>query len=87
MASFKSALERFNIDNGYYPRDLQALIQRPPQSTNWHGPYLDSDAVPVDSWGRHYIYTCPGVHGPGPYDLLSGGPDGVVGTRDDITSW
>lgn len=40
-----------------------------------------------DPWGRAYYYRCPGVHDPEGYDLWSAGPDGISGTRDDITNW
>ena len=74
---------------GYYPKSLLELIQQP-RSTgaqNWHGPYLDSDAIPKDPWGNEYVYVCPGKHNPSSYDVSSAGPDGQMGTDDDICNW
>lgn len=59
---------------------------RPPANArSWHGPYLEG--LPKDPWGHDYLYECPGRHNPVAYDLLSPGPDGLLGTDDDITNW
>jgi general secretion pathway protein G len=85
LSSIKTALDAFEVDNGYYPRSLQDLLQQPSNAKNWHGPYLES--IPRDPWGNPYVYTYPGRHNPNGYDLLSAGPDGRVGTDDDIGNW
>src|SRR2546422_7457624 len=63
------------------------MIRRPPRSTlfpyttlfrslNWRGPYLRK-ALPLDPWGRPYIYMSPGEHNPSGYDLSTlGRPQG-----------
>jgi general secretion pathway protein G len=81
----KSALDAFEVDNGFYPKTLQDLLQQPNNAKNWHGPYLDK--IPVDPWGNIYIYYYPGKHNQNAYDLLSVGPDGKEGTDDDIGNW
>jgi general secretion pathway protein G len=81
----KSALDQFEVDNGFYPKSLQDLVAPPSNAKNWHGPYLDK--VPVDPWGTPYIYYYPGKHTANSYDLLSAGPDQKEGTEDDIVSW
>ena len=81
----KSALGAYEVDNGFYPRSLQDLLVQPSNAKNWHGPYLDK--LPNDPWGNPYVYTFPGKHIPGSYDLISAGADGKVGTDDDIVSW
>jgi general secretion pathway protein G len=89
ISTFKTALDMFETDNGYYPRGnngLVDLVQKPGDAQNWRGPYLDKD-VPVDPWGHPYIYECPGKRNPASYDLISMGPDGRTGTDDDITNW
>ena len=89
---FSSALDMYEADNGNYPsteQGLQALRVQPntePVPKNWKGPYLKKD-VPLDPWGKPYVYTYPGTHNPGGYDLYSLGPDGQDGTEDDIASW
>jgi general secretion pathway protein G len=84
-AGIKTALDAFEVDNGFYPKGLQDLIQQPSNAKNWHGPYLDN--LPVDPWGNAYIYYYPGKHNTTGYDLVSMGPDGKEGTDDDIGNW
>lgn len=85
-----TALDTFRLDVGRYPttqEGLQALNQRPGGVDRWDGPYLKKE-VPLDPWGKPYVYKSPGDHGP--YDILSYGADGVAGGQDnnrDISSW
>jgi general secretion pathway protein G len=44
--------------------------------------YLASD--PVDAWGRPLRLLCPGFAHPRGYDLMSDGPDGVLGGLDRV---
>ena len=87
---FGTALDTFRLDVGRYPTSdegLQALRQRPSTVERWDGPYLKKD-LPMDPWGKPYVYKSPGEHGP--YDLLSYGADGTPGGEGDnrdITSW
>lgn len=92
---FSLALDSYNLDNGAHPsteQGLQALrvlpvVGEPPR--NWRGPYLRK-AVPMDPWGRPYIYLAPGRANPTGYDLYSLGRDGRTGGERedaDITSW
>ena len=79
IATFKTALDAYEVDNGYYPKGkngLMDLIQQPRDAQNWRGPYLQADAIPRDPWGNDYIYECPGRHNPTSYDLSSAGPPG-----------
>ena len=79
ISTFKTALDAFEVDMGYYPKGrsgLVDLIQQPRDAQNWRGPYLQSDAIPKDPWGNDYIYECPGRHNPTSYDLSSLGPPG-----------
>ena len=85
IASIKTALDAFEVDNGFYPKSLQDLITQPNNTPNWHGPYLDK--IPQDPWGHNYIYTYPGRHNTSSFDLLSVGPDGKQGTSDDVNNW
>jgi general secretion pathway protein G len=83
----KTALDAFEVDNGFYPKSLQELVQQPSNARNWHGPYFDPPVLPIDPWGNPYIYYYPGKHNTTGYDLLSMGLDGKEGTDDDIVSW
>ena len=78
------ALDGYRLDNGSYPttdQGLAALRERPtraPVPANWRGPYLRK-AVPVDPWGRPYVYRAPGERNPSTFDLESLGRDGKPG--------
>jgi len=89
IATFGTALDAFEVDNGYYPKGkngLNELVQQPGNAPNWRGPYLKGQ-VPLDPWGRPYSYECPGKYNPTSYDLMSVGPDGRAGNEDDINNW
>jgi general secretion pathway protein G len=85
FGGIKTALDAFEVDNGYYPKNLQDLIQQPSNAKNWHGPYLET--LPIDPWNDPYVYYYPGKHNTTGYDLLSLGPDDKEGTDDDIGNW
>ena len=74
-----SILEMYKLDVGSFPttdQGLQALITRPAASARWNGPYVKGDSVPVDSWGRAYLYRSPSLRSGREYDLCSKGPTG-----------
>jgi len=85
LSSIKTALDAFEVDNGFYPKSIQDLVTVPSNAKNWHGPYLEK--IPQDPWGNNYIYSFPGKHNAGSYDLLSVGRDGKEGTDDDVGNW
>ena len=88
--SLEKCLDQYRLDTGHYPtseQGLAALNLQPSGELNWGGPYLKK-AVPMDPWGRPYIYRQPGDHGE--FDLSSNGKDGQPGgTGDavDVTNW
>ena len=84
ISSFGTALDMFEVDNGHYPKSLQDLVTQPRDAQQWHQ-YLD--AIPMDPWGHPYVYTFPGKHRVGSYDLMSMGPDGRAGNEDDVANW
>jgi general secretion pathway protein G len=87
---FGTALDALRLDVGRYPtteEGLGALRAKPSGMDQWKGPYLPKE-LPVDPWGRPYIYKCPGEHEE--YDILSYGLDGTEGgdgENQDIVSW
>ena len=88
--AFDKALDQYRLDTGRYPsteQGLGALNTRPANEPKWLGPYLKK-TVPLDPWGRAYVYKQPGDHAE--YDLLSYGKDGALGGAGeaaDITNW
>lgn len=78
------ALDSYRLDNGRYPtteQGLAALRERPgrePTPVNWRGPYLRKE-VPLDPWGRPYIYEAESSPTAGGYVLQTLGQDGKPG--------
>lgn len=91
---FGMALDAYRLDNGRYPTSEEGLrvLRESPEGEagdRWRGPYLRKD-VPLDPWGRPYVYVSPGEVNPDSYDLLSLGRDGEPdgdGEDSDIESW
>ena len=87
---FGTAFDAFRLDTGRYPtteEGLKSLREKPSGIENWEGPYLPKE-IPVDPWGKPYVYKAPGEHGD--YDLISYGLDGAEGgegENQDIVSW
>jgi general secretion pathway protein G len=88
------ALDAYRLDNDSFPTTEQGLealrtipsVNPPP---NWKGPYL-RQVVPMDPWGRAYVYVSPGTANPNGYDLYTLGKDNKVGGQgedEDVTSW
>ncbi|MEX0964064.1 MAG: type II secretion system major pseudopilin GspG [Pseudohongiellaceae bacterium] len=82
FSAIQTALRIYRLDNHVYPsteQGLQALVERPsltPLAANWNQEgYLGS--MPVDPWGRDYLYLSPGERGT--YDIYSLGADGAEG--------
>ena len=84
LATLNVALELYRKDAGHYPTPALGLAALVGQTSDgiWDGPYLQSGQLPVDPWGNPYRYSLshdrPSVR--------SVGPDGVDGTKDDLTS-
>ena len=83
ISDIEGQLLLFNTEEGSYPSEgdgLEALLGN--QGTSQR--YLKK--MPIDPWGKPYVYRFPGSHGLD-YDLCSNGVDGVEGTEDDICNW
>lgn len=76
IEAFSSALDIFYIDVGRYPAQsegLTALVSRPSNLQTWNGPYIRGDRVPLDPWGREYIYSTNGQS----FQIVTAGADGT----------
>jgi general secretion pathway protein G len=88
--ALEKALDQYRLDTGHYPTTelgLVSLVQKPPNEPKWAGPYLRKE-VPLDPWGKPYVYKMPGEKG-ADFDLLSYGKDGQPGGNGenaDITN-
>lgn len=91
VKNIATALDLYRLETGRYPSNdegLRALVSAPAGVRGWNGPYLRSDNMLVDPWGRPYRYAHPGQHGE--FDLYSLGADdrpGGSGEDQDVTSW
>ncbi len=96
QADFKAietALKIYRLDNYVYPtteQGLEALVEPSsldPEPRNFkQGGYLPE--LPVDPWGRPYLYLNPGEHGE--IDIYTLGADGLSGgegQNGDIGNW
>ena len=92
---FALALDQYRLDADAYPTSAQGLdaLRAMPVGDGtpgrWRGPYL-RQPVPLDPWGRPWLYVAPGVQNPESYDLYTLGRDGRVGGEgedEDLTSW
>lgn len=88
--ALENALDQYRLDTGHTPSaelGLAALNTKPANELKWAGPYLKK-AVPLDPWGRAYLYKSPGEHSD--FDLYSLGKDGQLGGADensDVNNW
>src|SRR5277367_5815901 len=60
ISNLGTALGAYEVDNGDYPKGrdgLQALMVKPRDAQNWHGPYMEKDIL-SDPWGKPYVYEC-----------------------------
>jgi general secretion pathway protein G len=89
LDALEKALDQYRLDTGRYPSaelGLKALVERPPSESKWNGPYLRK-AIPLDPWGKPYLYRIPGEKSE--FDLISYGKDGQPGgsgENADITN-
>lgn len=95
-ATILGALELYHTKNRRYPTTVETLesLVRSQSSSQKPGPnatggYIED--VPVDPWGRPYVYTGQGLAGVQGYvKLLTLGADGKVAGKDenaDIGNW
>jgi general secretion pathway protein G len=81
--ALEKALDQYRLDTNHYPsaeQGLEALTTKPANEIAWRGPYLKK-AVPMDPWGRAYVYRAPGQNRE--FELVSYGRDGRPGGSGD----
>ncbi|HEX5127448.1 MAG TPA: type II secretion system major pseudopilin GspG [Rhodocyclaceae bacterium] len=93
VSAISNALQTYKLDNNMFPtvdQGLGALTKKPtraPIPPAWKDVgYLEK--LPVDPWGRPYLYKNPGEHGDiDVYTLGADGQPGGTGADADIGSW
>jgi len=85
LRQLKSAVQLYQSEQGRVPtteQGLEALVRRPtvpPIPANYPPDgYLDSRRVPLDPWGRPFVYIAPGADGQ-PFEIVTYGSDGQPG--------
>ena len=73
----RQALEAYKLENGSYPDTWNSLVA---------SKMLDPTKKNFDAWDHPLRYQVPGRNGQ-PYDLISMGEDGQIGTPDDLSVW
>ncbi|MDO6619619.1 MULTISPECIES: type II secretion system major pseudopilin GspG [unclassified Shewanella] len=90
IVALENTLDMYRLDNSVYPtteQGLDALVQKPtssPEPRNYR-PDGYIKRLPQDPWRNDYYLLSPGENGR--IDIFSAGPDGQVGTEDDIGNW
>jgi general secretion pathway protein G len=87
LETLSSALQNFRLDCGRYPTTKEGLraLNRVPKGLElkWKGPYL-TEPIAIDPWDNAFHYASPDPsRGPGSYQLLSYGSDGIPGGEGD----
>jgi general secretion pathway protein G len=87
IGQLKIKIEEFNLDTGYYPRSLDALVNDNGDS-NWMGKYTKEKNL-KDPWGESFQYSNPGQNDE-EFSIISYGNDRSPGGTKfdkDINSW
>lgn len=84
MQQLGQTLDMYKIHNYKYPttdQTLDALVTAPAGAGNrWRGPYTEEKKL-LDPWSNRYEYESADGK---TYAIISGGPDGEIGTEDDV---
>jgi membrane protein implicated in regulation of membrane protease activity len=86
---FNEAIESYKNKVGELPPDLESLLKPPPNlpnDTDWGGPYLSYEKMPVDPWHGKFQYEVLDAEN-GKFRVWSKGPDRRSHTEDDIYGW
>lgn len=90
IQQLEDAMSMYKLRNKVYPsteQGLEALVTAsnidPVPKRFPDGGFIES--LPEDPWGNPYQLLSPGERGK--FDILSMGPDGQIGTEDDIGNW
>ena len=89
LNSLNTALLMYKSTGGQYPTQAQGLKalkvkpSTPPVPRRWQ---KNETAPEVDPWGNEYTYKFPGSKDKTRPEIISKGPDGQLGTEDDLSS-
>ena len=82
VQALKTAVTQYYTDKRKYPDNLDVLVD----TSGDKEPYIEGgEGALIDPWGNKYEIKFKGNKKNSPY-IVSGGPDGTIGTEDDIRS-
>lgn len=89
LKTLHNAILEFYADTGRYPEEeegLFVLVEPPADAENWDPEgYLEQTDIPKDGWKHEFAYERFPESGK-QFVIRSAGPDGEVGTEDDLLS-
>lgn len=82
VQALKTAVTQYYTEKRKYPDNLDVLVD----TSGDKEPYIEGgEGALIDPWGNKYEIKFKGNKKNSPY-IVSGGPDGIIGTEDDIRS-
>jgi len=90
ITALENSLSMYKLDNNDYPSTEQGLEALTDQTEVEPIPRRFPEdgyvkRLPKDPWGNEYLLLNPGEQSR--MDVFTSGPDGEVGTEDDIGNW
>ena len=85
--SLEMKVQAYMLDNGSAPQNINDLVTRPGNASNWNGPYAKPSDL-KDPFRHPYFYKAPGDHGD--FDIIFYGKDGAPGgdgLNKDFGNW
>lgn len=64
IVALSMAIQNFEMINGVYPSNLDELLD-----SSKGGPFMEKKVIPVDPWGKPFVYAAPGSHNDHTFDL------------------
>lgn len=74
IITISSGLQMYEMNNGDYPSSLDGLLD----SSKEGFPFLQKNKVPLDPWGKPYLYSSKGSHNTHGFDLSCTSQKGIV---------
>ena len=78
IAMLMDALDRYWSEYGRYPTNEEALVLLTKPTDKMPDPPLRGMGEPKDSWGKPYLYNCPGANWA--FEVICLGADGQIDT-------
>jgi len=79
LKTVRTAIEQYKLEIGRSPSEIADLLQTHEAVAS--SPFLSLPDIPKDAWGQSLILS----NAPKGELVISTGPDGKIGTQDDLT--